>query len=641
MNPSKIYNKKSKRTLLVGGAQYKKLLNSGFTVNQNGELSPPHQPVVVIPPDADIKTIVSVLLPYLSPKDLLSLYLSNIEVENELNTTKAINILNNRSDTDVKSFTEWYKKSTLAKVNNQLQYLYDLENTRYINETKIDNIMKDKDVIKEKFVAILFDWLYQVIKMFKLPFNVYCYACTLFLIYLSNNELVKEELQLYGLVCLDYATLNLQEYTPDIFDYVYIVDKAFTEEEFKQAKIKVLKSFNGQLIYPSPIWFDQQTITKGDQASTNDAILVLIGLTTVMLRTSLYKPSLIAETCKYMITGQHTIYTVQEMNPICKEIVKYVKQLLKSSLETFRVRAELVIEQIKIQCGDDVIINPLQPLKYNEPWHLGEIETGVVIGKGTYGEVSKIKRKECGTDFVVKATNDEDYIDEALNEISLLTLLKNQPNVISLCGYEYLPEKVNMYLPLMSGSLKSVKLDKSKYGIYFKQIIEGVRQCHYHDILHRDLKMENIVYDENTDTLKIIDFGLSVPFQSIKILRDGSLVNTFHYRPPECLITDAYQYGQSVDIWAIGCIMYYMMTETYIIKRYNNIQAIDDIFQLLGTPNDQTWPGFSTLEKIDYKNYPGIVQDLKVTLAPYSNMILSCLTLYPPNRPTALELLEF
>lgn len=641
MNPSKIYNKKSKRTLLVGGAQYKKLLNSGFTVNQNGELSPPHKPVVVIQPDADIKTIVSVLLPYLSPKDLLALYLSNIEVENELNTTKAINILNDRSDTDVKSFTEWYKKSTLAKVNNQLQYLYYLENTRYINETKIDNIINGKNMIKEGFILILFDWLYQVRKMFKLPFNVYCYACTLYLIYLSNNEVSKEELQIYCCVCLDYASLNLVEYPPDMSDYIYIADSAFSMDEFKQAKIKVFKSFNGQLIYPSPIWFVDQTITKSDQASTNDDILVLIGLTSVMLRTSLYKPSLIAETCKYMITGQHTIYTVQEMNPICKEISKYLNKLLKSSLETFKVRAELVIDQIKIQCGDDVVVNPLQPLKYNEPWHLGEIETGDVIGKGTYGEVSKIKRKECGTDFVVKATNDEDYINEALNEISLLTLLQNQSNVISLCGYEYLPEKVNMYLPLMSGSLKSVKLDKSKYGIYFKQIIEGVRQCHYHDILHRDLKMENIVYDENTDTLKIIDFGLSVPLQSIKILRDGSLVNTFHYRPPECLITDAYQYGQSVDIWAIGCIMYYMMTETYVIKRYNNIQAIDDIFQLLGTPNDETWPGFSTLEKIDYQNYPGIVEELKVTLAPYSNIILSCLTLYPPNRPTALELLEF
>ncbi len=641
MIPSKIYNKKSKRTLLIGGAQYKKLLNSGFTVNKNGELSPPHKPAVVIPPDADIKTIVSVLLPYLSPKDLLALYLSNIEVENELNTVKTINILNERSDTDVKSFTEWYKKSTLAKVNNQLLYLYDLENTRYINEKKIYDIMKGFDVITENFIAIVFDWLYQVRKMFKLPFNVYCYACTLFLIYLSNNELSKEELQIYGLVCLDYASLNLVEYILDIDDYVYISDKAFTEDQFKQAKIKVFKSFNGQLIYPSPIWFVDQTITKGDQASTNDDILVLIGLTSIMLLTSLYKPSLIAETCKYMITGQHTIYTVQEMNPICTEIVKYLKKLLKSSLETFRVRAELVINQIKIQCGDDVVINPLQPLKYNEPWHLGEIETGDVIGKGTYGEVSKIKRLECGTNFVAKATNDEGYINEALNEISLLTLLKNQSNVISLCGYEYLPEKVNMYLPLMSGSLKSVKLDKSKYGIYFKQIIEGVRQCHHHDILHRDLKMENIVYDENTDTLKIIDFGLSVPLQSIKILKDGSLVNTFHYRPPECLITDGYQYGQSVDIWAIGCIMYYMMTDTYVVQWYTHVGAINDIFQLLGTPNDETWPGFSTLKKIEYKNYPGIIDDLKVTLAPYSNMILSCLTLYPPDRPTALQLLEF
>lgn len=42
MNPTKIYNKKSKRWLQVDGAQYNKLLKSGFTVNNNGELSPPN-----------------------------------------------------------------------------------------------------------------------------------------------------------------------------------------------------------------------------------------------------------------------------------------------------------------------------------------------------------------------------------------------------------------------------------------------------------------------------------------------------------------------------------------------------------------------------------------------------------------------
>jgi len=208
MNPDKIYNKKSKRSLIVGGAQYKKLLKDGYKVNQNGELSPPHlkspiksppiktpvkSPVNVISLNSDIKTIIghTALIEHLSPKDLLSLYLSNKEIVNELNTKKVIDSLNNKYNTFTNTtlFTEWYKNYTLTQVNHHLKYLYNLENTRYINELKMNDMINNKDAFTYNDFLIVFDWLYEVRKKFKLPFKTYPYACTLFLVLLSNKTL--------------------------------------------------------------------------------------------------------------------------------------------------------------------------------------------------------------------------------------------------------------------------------------------------------------------------------------------------------------------------------------------------------------------------------------------------------------------
>ncbi len=284
------------------------------------------------------------------------------------------------------------------------------------------------------------------------------------------------------------------------------------------------------------------------------------------------------------------------------------------------------------------------PLSYNELWHLGEYEKGRILGSGTYGTVTKIKRKQCDKDYVIKKTNDEDKMTEALLEITVLKLLQGHVNIINICGYDYKINKVNIILPLMNQDLGNIvdQLDKNKYLKYFKQMITGIKQCHDYDIMHRDLKLNNIVYDEQNDILKIIDFGLSVPFQSINIQTDPDLANSFYYRPPECLISYAYQYNQSIDIWALGCIMYYMITKKMIIRHAFHQEALDDIFSLLGTPTVSTWPEFPNIEKaLIIHHYDGTINTLNNVLYPYNKLILSCLTVNPNKRLTANELLNF
>ena len=476
---------------------------------------------------------------------------------------------------------------------------------------------------------------------------VIAYTYTLFFILISKIKapLLKKNLQLYGCVCLRYSLLVLEEYGPDSYEYVYISDNFFSIAEFEHECVEVFNIFNGNLIYPSPIFFVDATINKNDD---NDTIILLTILSSMIVPLSIYKPSLIAKTCIYMITGKIEIYSFDEINTIGNIIQEYLGKFTKLKLVQIKPRTEII--KIKHVCAPDSKSLLLQDLFYTEPWHLGDIEIGEFLGKGGYGEVVKVRRKTCGKEYAVKTTIKTDLIQITLLEIGILNLFKNEINIINICGYKYNENRVDIILPLMSGSLFSLlkinSLNINKYDRYFKQILEGVSQCHIYDIIHRDLKLENLVYDKETDTIKIIDFGMSVPYQSFRKITDTSIANTYSYRPPECLFNDGYKYGKEIDIWAIGCVMYYMMTKTYIIEPgsfYNNTETLNTIFNLLGTPTSLSWPEFDEIPKsgsLIIETHPGQLKQLEKILHPYSSIILDCLTINPNIRPSAGNLLN-
>lgn len=66
------------------------------------------------------------------------------------------------------------------------------------------------------------------------------------------------------------------------------------------------------------------------------------------------------------------------------------------------------------------------------------------------------------------------------------------------------------------------------------------------------------------------------------------------YRAPELLL-GAKEYSWEIDMWAVGCIFAEMLCKEPLMKAQTELQMIDQIFKMLGTPNDDVWPGFSEL----------------------------------------------
>ena len=100
---------------------------------------------------------------------------------------------------------------------------------------------------------------------------------------------------------------------------------------------------------------------------------------------------------------------------------------------------------------------------------------------------------------------------------------------------------------------RSLKEDVAKS--IFKQLINGLAYCHSKSILHRDIKLDNILLSA-TGEVKICDFGVS------KVVQRGEVMNeqcgTPAYIAPEILKDKGYE-GFTVDIWSSGVVLYAML----------------------------------------------------------------------------------
>jgi cyclin-dependent kinase 2 len=96
-----------------------------------------------------------------------------------------------------------------------------------------------------------------------------------------------------------------------------------------------------------------------------------------------------------------------------------------------------------------------------------------------------------------------------------------------------------------------------------------------------------------TDDLKIADFGLARAF-GIPIRPYTKEVVTLWYRAPELLL-GATEYSTPVDLWSVGCIFAEIVSKRALFDGDSEQDQIRKIFRIMGTPNDEVWPGVSTL----------------------------------------------
>ena len=232
------------------------------------------------------------------------------------------------------------------------------------------------------------------------------------------------------------------------------------------------------------------------------------------------------------------------------------------------------------------------------------------IGEGTYGEVYEAIDTTNNRRVAMKKmrieNKDEGIPITALREMCILKHLRHE-NVVQLYEiiqdvdkivliFEYADMDLKMYVDKEKG-IKDLKIIQQ----FTLQILNGLYYCNINRIIHRDLKPQNLLLITSEMKLKLCDFGLSRMF-SLPMGKMTHEIITLWYRPPEVLL-GIENYTTKVDSWSIGCIMAEMITGKPLFPGDSEIGQLFKIFQIMGTPNEENWPGITKLK--DYSiNFP-------------------------------------
>lgn len=225
------------------------------------------------------------------------------------------------------------------------------------------------------------------------------------------------------------------------------------------------------------------------------------------------------------------------------------------------------------QVGDDEVLH----ISCGEPFKLveGVVEKSMVVGnymiaeklgEGGFGAVMKGVHTETGEAVAVKFIPKKSFrqlsdLQRVFTEIQALRNLRH-PNIIRILDVADNPESICFIMEYAGGGELRGYVEKHKFlsedesREFFKQIVRAVHYIHSKKIIHRDLKLENILLD-GTNRCKIVDFGLS-DYVSGKE-RTVTDAGTEAYLAPE--VYNGYS-GNSdpfkIDSWALGVILYAM-----------------------------------------------------------------------------------
>lgn len=201
----------------------------------------------------------------------------------------------------------------------------------------------------------------------------------------------------------------------------------------------------------------------------------------------------------------------------------------------------------------------------------GHIVLGHVLGSGGFGKVYYGYDRKKKINVAVKMIDKELVRNDGIQayverEIDMMRKIKN-PHVVRLLEAIETSKAYNLVMELASNGelfdkiVDSQRFDEKTARNYFQQLISAVHYCHKHNIVHRDLKAENLLLGEN-NTLKVCDFGLSRytkegKFNDNEVLFT-SLAGSIDYQAPEVLKECGYE-GSACDMWSCGCILFFML----------------------------------------------------------------------------------
>ena len=198
---------------------------------------------------------------------------------------------------------------------------------------------------------------------------------------------------------------------------------------------------------------------------------------------------------------------------------------------------------------------------------------GKPLGKGAFGKVYLGIHKLTGLKVAVKTIEksfmqDERTRKKVFQEVYIMNKIHDK-NVIRLLELFESPKHLMIVLEYAGGGdlLQLLRtrgrISEQEARPIFKQVVDAVIACHTQDIIHRDIKLDNILLNEEMTLIKLCDFGVSrVAKHGLKI---SEQCGTPAYLAPEIIVNEGYE-PFFVDVWSMGILIYALLSATVPFK---------------------------------------------------------------------------
>ena len=208
-----------------------------------------------------------------------------------------------------------------------------------------------------------------------------------------------------------------------------------------------------------------------------------------------------------------------------------------------------------------------------------------LLGRGAGGVVARAKHRPTGTDLAVKVVRVEDKAkrSQLINDLSTLLRISKSSFLIRLyAAYVHASTGcVHVVLEYMDyGSLAVVSkraktVPEHLLALIVVQILEGLKTLHLNFVVHRDVKLGNILVN-STGAVKVTDFGISKILTDQGVLMCDTFVGTATHLSPERVMGEGYSFA--ADVWGLGLCVYELACGDY---PYGSIDSFAGLFDNL------------------------------------------------------------
>jgi serine/threonine protein kinase len=247
------------------------------------------------------------------------------------------------------------------------------------------------------------------------------------------------------------------------------------------------------------------------------------------------------------------------------------------------------------------------------------------LGQGGMGAVYLVEQASTGGRFALKtlAYPDPELVLRFQREAEAQARVDGHPNVARIHSAASVNGQAYYVMDLAAGGdlqarLREGPLPPRRAATIVRDLARGLAHVHAHGILHRDLKPQNVLFDEH-DTPKLVDFGLAKLLDARSLTQTGDILGTPAYMPPEQADGRREAIGPPSDVYGLGGILYACLTGEPPFQAQSNMA-------LLRLVLDQ-----SPLPPSSYRPVP----------RPLETIVLKCLAKRPVDRyPSASALAE-